>query len=347
MWKSVVEKFPPAYFTMVMATGILSLAAHAQHFDGLADALFYLNLGLFPLFLVLLLARVLGFFAGVTAELTSHEQGATYLAVVAAACLVGNQAVQLRGAQQLGQGLWVFGAVCWVVLLYSFLLSVTLRRDKPPLETSLGGNWLLLVVATQALAVLGGGLVPHLSLPAELSVFGVLCLFMLGSLFYVVISTLLFYRLTFVRVAEDEVGAPYWISVGGSAITVLAGAGLLLLLPQVPALAPVAGFVKGWIILFWVVSTWWIPFVTVLRAWYHLRARPAFSYKPTTWSMVFPLGMYTVATGRLADVLPLPLLKVIPAYAIYIALLAWGLTLLGMLYHLFASAKPAQAPAQG
>jgi tellurite resistance protein TehA-like permease len=345
MWKSVVEKFPPAYFTMVMATGILSLAVHAQHFDGLANALFYLNLGLFPLFLGLLLARVLGFFAGVKAELTSHEQGATYLAVVA--CLVGNQAVQLRRAQQLGQGLWVFGAVCWVVLLYSFLLSMTLRRDKPPLETGLGGNWLLLVVATEALAVLGGGLVPHLPLPTELAVFGVLCLFMLGSLFYVVISTLLFYRLTFVRVEEDEVGAPYWISVGGSAITVLAGAGLLPLLPQVPALASVAGFVKGWIILFWVVSTWWIPFVTVLRAWYHLRARPAFSYKPTSWNMVFPLGMYTAATGRLADVLPLPLLKVIPAYSIYVALLAWGLTLLGMLYHLFASAKPAQAPAQG
>jgi tellurite resistance protein TehA-like permease len=105
MWKSLVEKFPPAYFTMVMATGILSLAAHAQHFDGLANALFYLNLGLFPLFLGLLLARVLGFFASVKAELTSHEQGATYLAVVAAACLVGTQAVQLREAQQLGQGL--------------------------------------------------------------------------------------------------------------------------------------------------------------------------------------------------------------------------------------------------
>jgi len=42
MWKSAVEKFPPAYFTMVMATGIISLAAHAQHLSWLAEGFFYL-----------------------------------------------------------------------------------------------------------------------------------------------------------------------------------------------------------------------------------------------------------------------------------------------------------------
>lgn len=88
MWKAAVEKFPPAYFTMVMATGIISLAAHAQHLQWLADGLFYLNLVFYPLFLLLLTARLLGYFFGVKAELTSHEKGATYLALVAAAGLV-------------------------------------------------------------------------------------------------------------------------------------------------------------------------------------------------------------------------------------------------------------------
>ena len=35
----------PAYFGLVMATGIISLAAHMMEYNALASGLFYLNLG--------------------------------------------------------------------------------------------------------------------------------------------------------------------------------------------------------------------------------------------------------------------------------------------------------------
>ncbi|MDF7815631.1 tellurite resistance/C4-dicarboxylate transporter family protein [Hymenobacter sp. YC55] len=339
MLKSIIEKFPPAYFAFVMATGIISLAAHAQHIAWLAESFFYLNLLLYPLFLLLLAARILLFAGAVKAELASHEQGPNFLALVAATCLVGNQFVQLRGNQVLGLALWVFGALCWLVLLYGFLLSTTLKRDKPKLETGLDANWLLLTVSTQALAVLGAGLVPKLALPTDVGIFLVLCLFLLGSLFYGVLCTLLFYRLAFKPIEAQKISPPYWIIVGGSAITVMAGATLLSALPHSSALADATGFVKAWSVLFWVISTWWIPFVLVLRGWHHLHARPTFSYQPSSWSMVFPLGMYAASTGRLADALPLAALHTVSSTFIWLALLAWGLTLAGMLVHYVASTQ--------
>nr|WP_280640702.1 hypothetical protein [Hymenobacter volaticus] len=83
----------------------------------------------------------------------------------------------------------------------------------------------------------------------------------------------------------------------------------------------------------------------VLRGWHHLRARPNFSYQPSSWSMVFPVGMYAAATGRLAIALPLPALRAISSSFIWLALLAWGLTLTGMLVH-YLTPNQSSSPAQ-
>ncbi|MBC6989506.1 tellurite resistance/C4-dicarboxylate transporter family protein [Hymenobacter sp. BT491] len=342
--KKAIRQFPPAYFAMVMSTGIISLAAKELEMEGIAEAFFYLNLLIYPLFLLLLVLRAFLDFKGLWAELTSHAKGANFLALVPATCLVGSQFVQLRHNQAVGNALWVLALASWLVLSYSFLLGVSIGEEKPDLEKGLTGSWLLLVVATESLAVLGAKLVSGWPVPLEVGFVGTVGAFLLGSLLYVVLITLLIYRLTFVRLGEEEVGAAYWISVGASAITVLAGTTLVSALDKAHVLSDIVPFVKGWSVLFWVVSSWWIPLVAGLRLWNHLRTRPAFAYSPPYWSMVFPLGMYTAATLRLAEVLPVHQLQSISAGFIYVALLAWVLAFGGMLYH-FATAAITPQPA--
>jgi tellurite resistance protein TehA-like permease len=340
--KKAIQQFPPAYFALVMATGILSLAADDLHMKGLAQGLFYLNIVVLPLLVLLLILRAALDFKGFRTELTSHAKGPSFLALVPATCLVGNQLVQLGHSETAGRALWLAALLAWVVMLYWFLLGVSTRAEKPLLEKGLNGSWLLLVVATESLAVLGAKLVPSWAGPPEIGVLSAASAFLLGGLLYVVFITLLIYRLTFKPLGEEKVGVAYWISVGASAIIVLAGATLVKTMQQTQALAELLPFVKGISLLFWAVSTWWLPLVAALRLWNHLHTRLAFAYSPPYWSMVFPLGMYTAATLHLAEALSLPGLKVIPAYFIYVALLAWVLTFGAMLLSFF-SPKPEPA----
>lgn len=61
---------------------------------------------------------------------------------------------------------------------------------------------------------------------------------MLGSWLYVVLSTLLFYRLAFVRLAGEEIRAAYWVSIGAGATV------------HTPALVDLRPFVKAYSVLF-------------------------------------------------------------------------------------------------
>ena len=64
--------------------------------------------------------------------------------------------------------------------------------------------------------------------------------------------------------------------------------------------------------------------------WRHLIRRVPLRYDPQYWSLVFPLGMYGVATFRMEQALGISFLDWVPTAFFWIALAVWAVTLVGM-----------------
>lgn len=329
----------PGYFALVMATGIISIACFLLEMRTISLVLLVINVVAYAVLCVLLLVRLLFFFSRVKADIQDHVRGPGFFTVVAGTCVLGSALLIVVDRFRPALVLWLAGIGLWIVIMYTFFTAVTVRENKPSIATGLNGAWLLAVVATQSISVLGTLLVSRLTDYREPILFFTLCMFLVGCMLYLPLITLIFYRFTFVDVTMAALTPPYWINMGAVAITTLAGARLIIAAPAWQLLNDVVPFLKGFTVFFWAAGTWWIPLLFALGFWRHVYKKFPLKYDPQYWGMVFPFGMYTVCTFQLANAIGFPPLLVIPRFFVYLALAGWLAVSIGLVGKLTRQAK--------
>jgi tellurite resistance protein TehA-like permease len=325
-----LRELHPAYFALVMATGIVSIASHVVGLELPSRLLLWANVPAYLVLAGLFLLRAVRFPAQFASDLRSHQRGPGFFTAVAATCVVGLQLALLRGDVGAAYALWWLGIALWCACTYGIFVLLSVSEAKPSLGEGINGGWLLAVVATQAVCVLGCKVLPA-RFPGHEAVFLFLgSLWLCGGMLYIWMISLIFYRYMFFRFSRADLLPPYWINMGAVAISVVAGTSLHGAVPGSALLARLSPFVAGLTLMFWATATWWIPMLVLLGIWRHRGGSFRITYDPLYWGLVFPIGMYSLCTYRLGQLFEVrALFWVARAFAVA-ALSAWLLTFLGL-----------------
>ncbi|AZO83825.1 C4-dicarboxylate ABC transporter [Stutzerimonas stutzeri] len=333
--REVIRQFTPNWFAATMGTGVLALAlaqlpVAMPALRAFAEALWLFNIALFLLFTALYAARWLLFFDEAR-RIFGHSTISMFFGTIPMGLATIINGFLVFGLPRWGDGVIHLAEVLWwldvaMSLACGVLIPYMMFTRQEHSIDQMTAVWLLPVVAAEVAAVSGGLLAPHLadahSQLVVLVTSYVLWAFSLPVAFSIL--TILLLRMALHKLPHENMAASSWLALGpigtgALGMLVLGGDAPLIFaangLPGVGEIAAGLGLVAG--ITLWGLGLWWMLMALLITVRY-LRAGIPFNLG--WWGFTFPLGVYSLATLKLASTLNLTFFSV--SGCVLVALLA-------------------------
>jgi tellurite resistance protein TehA-like permease len=310
---------------MVMATGIVATGLHQDGWRGAFDALVVIAAAVWVVTMAATLLTLIRWPAGLRASAGEPGRAFAWYAVVAACVVLGSCLATLGGPGVVAATALAGVAVAAWLAVTSLAPARLAGLAHPPDLSSVNGSWYLWPVATQAMAIAAAVLAAHGALPAEPDVIVAVAAWSAGVALYLLTSTLVAARLARSGPGPAGARAAYWVAMGAAAISVLAAA-LIARVPDVAAAAGAGRTLKDVGVVLWSAASALYLVLAVATALWCARTVHRPRYRASTWVIVFPLGMYAVASWQLGAATGLTFLHRVGTVAVWPAALAWLVT---------------------
>ncbi|KPU56495.1 voltage-dependent anion channel family protein [Pseudomonas fluorescens] len=336
--REVIRQFTPNWFAATMGTGVLALAlaqlpVAIPALHAFAEALWLFNIALFLLFTAMYTARWLLFFDEAR-RIFGHSTVSMFFGTIPMGLATIINGFLVFGLPRWGEGVIHLAEVLWwldvaMSLACGVLIPYMMFTRQEHSIDQMTAVWLLPVVAAEVAAASGGLLAPHLAdAHAQLVVLVtsyVLWAFSLPVAFSIL--TILLLRMALHKLPHENMAASSWLALGpigtgALGMLVLGGDAPLIFaangLPGIGEIAAGLGLVAG--ITLWGFGLWWMLMALLITVRY-LRAGIPFNLG--WWGFTFPLGVYSLATLKLASTLNLTFFSVFGCVLVALLAVMW------------------------
>ncbi|MEL1089675.1 TDT family transporter [Pseudomonas sp. OB66] len=336
--REVIRQFTPNWFAATMGTGVLALAL-AQlplaipGLRAVAEGLWLFNILLFTLFTAAYAARWILFFDEAR-RIFGHSTVSMFFGTIPMGLATIINGFLLFGLPRWGDGvIHIVEVLWWTDVAMSLACGVLIpymmfTRQEHSID-QMTAVWLLPVVAAEVAAASGGLLAPHLTDAhgqlVVLTTSYVLWAFSLPVAFSIL--TILLLRMALHKLPHENMAASSWLALGPIGTGAL---GMLLLggeapaifaangLPGVGEIAAGLGLVAG--ITLWGFGLWWMLMALLITVRY---LRDGIPFNLGWWGFTFPLGVYSLATLKLASILNLTFFSVFGTALVILLAAMW------------------------
>jgi C4-dicarboxylate transporter/malic acid transport protein len=336
--REVIRQFTPNWFAATMGTGVLALAL-AQlpiaipGLHAVAEGLWLFNILLFTLFTAAYAARWIVFFDEAR-RIFGHSTVSMFFGTIPMGLATIINGFLVFGLPRWGDGVIHLAEVLWWIdvamsLACGVLIPYMMFTRQEHSIDQMTAVWLLPVVAAEVAAASGGLLAPHLtdahSQLVVLTTSYVLWAFSLPVAFSIL--TILLLRMALHKLPHENMAASSWLALGpigtgalgmlllgGDAPAVFAANGL----PGVGEIASGLGLVAG--ITLWGFGLWWMLMAVLITVRY---LRDGIPFNLGWWGFTFPLGVYSLATLKLASTLNLTFFSVFGTALVTLLAVMW------------------------
>lgn len=323
----------PAYFAVVMATGIVSVGLHLKGVDTASAVLLVLAAIAYAVLVVLTIIRLTLHHAAVLRDLHNPERAFGFFTFIAGSNVLGTR-FAFDGHHVVAAILLVVATALWIVLGYAIPWTAVLGTPNRPVIKRANGTWFVWIVASQSIAILAAVLQPTTKTWHDtLSALAVIS-WAVGIFLYAGAAIFVALRMLVYPFMARDMTPPYWVSMGAAAIIVLAGARIVLM-EDSPTVNATRGLISGMAVLFWAFATWLYPALIAAGIWRHVVHKVPLRYDASLWALVFPVGMYGVASITLAQADTIPAIDVIGTVELWFAVAVWATVFIAMLIHLW------------
>ncbi|MEO6791759.1 MAG: tellurite resistance/C4-dicarboxylate transporter family protein [Ornithinibacter sp.] len=341
--EDAVRTLTPGYFALVMGSGIISVGMLLKGFVAVSVGLLVVAVIGFVLLLVLNGWRLLAHRAAVVDDFTDPRRAFGFFTLIAGTNVVGVR-LAMDGHHGVTAVLLIVSTALWLVLGYVIPWTAVLGAHQRPIVATANGTWFIWVVASQSVAVAAAALEPVYTFARDALAVVAVFSWSVGIFLYAAAGVIVALRMMLYDLRPVDLNPPYWVAMGACAITVLAGARIVEM-ADAPMVHATRGIVAGASVMFWAFATWLIPVLVAAGWWRHFVHKVPLRYEATWWSIIFPLGMYAVASIYLGRADGLPIVGAIGTGELWIAFAAWTATFAAMIVHFVATVirEPASA----